>query len=329
MWECIKPQEREALRSKMDVQVAVLEYLYGKRTNEASTSQLWAEVIHLRAKLKTSDERKQHCADNLCASWKIMKDLKLQLQQNHSKETAKAEGARRTIRELHWKLREVIVPVHKMKVQLLNQATAILSTEREGEMSASELEEKLQVLQTCMDLFDKLQEVQKRNTIGPCNINCEQDTIQNLLAQTAEANSHTESTNSELEQEHDVTDGTNQKRTCHHFPDFTPNSSPDIQHSTEVDEQEEKVQKADATDDCMQEDELTDSQKTSEAILEEDSITDAAFLEQEQIRGRPTERTNQRSNRFLNIFCCVCWKTHSDKSKDRLVELTDFKKIYD
>nr|XP_057906347.1 uncharacterized protein LOC131103809 [Doryrhamphus excisus] len=190
------PKETEGLKSKINVQVAVLEYLQGKRKQDINLSQMWTEIIPLREKLKASEEKEQLSDSNLLASWKIINDLRLQLHESQVKEKESAEYAEKIIQDLLAQKSNLFIKVQKMKEHLLNHAASILSTE-EPENGL----EKLYAVQTCMDLFDKLHEIQNIEGKTPER----EESLEEILPESSEeSNIDIDTPASELEQQEDA-----------------------------------------------------------------------------------------------------------------------------
>lgn len=193
------PWEREEVKNEINVQVAVLEYLQGRRVHDLNLAQLWTELIPLREKLKASEEKEQLSENNLHASWKIINDLRHQLHESLIKERESVETAEKTIADLQAQKTELQFQADKMKGQFLTYAFKILSSEQEQQqMDASEMGEKLQAVQACMDLIDKLEErPSTRRAVSPRTTEGQGASEQILSSSSADSNSGPDTPTSE------------------------------------------------------------------------------------------------------------------------------------
>ncbi|XP_061833600.1 uncharacterized protein [Nerophis lumbriciformis] len=123
-----RPEERAHIKCKIKSQFAVLEYLQGNRTKN-SKIQLWVRIRTLKTKIKMSENQEKHNADKLCANWKVIDDLRMQLRQSQRKEKENAAV-----------------------------------TEKEETMTSAEMEDKLQAVRAAVL---RLQDAHKGNTSSP------------------------------------------------------------------------------------------------------------------------------------------------------------------
>lgn len=144
------PKERAHIKCKIKSQFAVLEYLQGNRTKN-SKIQLWIEIHTLKTKIKISENQERQNADKLCANWKVIDDLRMQLRQSQRKERENAAAAERVVRELGCQLREQLEMVQMMKEQFLRHVPDVPSIRPDEEhVIASDMEEKLQAVKVAL-----------------------------------------------------------------------------------------------------------------------------------------------------------------------------------
>nr|XP_061833607.1 ADP-ribosylation factor-like protein 6-interacting protein 6 isoform X4 [Nerophis lumbriciformis]XP_061833615.1 ADP-ribosylation factor-like protein 6-interacting protein 6 isoform X4 [Nerophis lumbriciformis] len=157
-----RPEERAHIKCKIKSQFAVLEYLQGNRTKN-SKIQLWVRIRTLKTKIKMSENQEKHNADKLCANWKVIDDLRMQLRQSQRKEKENAAVTEKVIQELSCQLREQRLTIQRLKEQFVKHL--IPSTEHQEEtMTSAEMEDKLQAVRAAVL---RLQDAHKGNTSSP------------------------------------------------------------------------------------------------------------------------------------------------------------------
>ncbi|XP_061554881.1 uncharacterized protein LOC133413949 [Phycodurus eques] len=161
------------MKCKIKSQFTILEYLQGNQTRN-SKIQLWIESHTLKTKVRISENQEKHNADKLCANWKIIDDLRMQLRQSQRKEKENAAAAERAIRELSRQLREQLWQVQMMKEQLL----IIPSVRPQDEhMVATEMDEKLQAVKAALL---RIQDAHRVKKSVPCSRESDSNRTQSL-----------------------------------------------------------------------------------------------------------------------------------------------------
>lgn len=349
------PHERVGIKSKIETMSAVLERLQGKREIEiycTGAAEMREEITSLKKKLDASENMQKDSVSRLQVANKIIRDLKLQLEQTRIKHFRSAAEAEKSLADLRQQLKEVrcssaamlsvetainqdlkskLEEAKKHLQQPLCQSAADAPTDvsellqlqlhesteelekhacsMESSMQPVEIEEKLQVVITGMDIRPKLQQAQVKVMEKAQEIvsAAETDTPVSELQQKAAEEDDDEDDDEEEEPKPDLHNGEEKavSFTISHLKTFFKSAASKAwkEQEAELRRQRVEISKLSAAVRCAEEQLEVQRQDSSKVLQEKEREWEQTFEEvsfQEEGTRRP-----RRRNWFLRIFTCV------------------------